>query len=400
MALTIGLTEKVAFKKREKLRLNNLIVINDTLREENDKRKLIENELSLHRTNLKKLISIQAKKLLDSEKNYSHIIENLHDWIWHVDINGMFIHNSPGLENVLGYTPEELEGKPWTFLFSERKIRKMKELLNQDEVKTMSLSDLEFSCLTKDNNVAFLETRCVLVLDENGKADGIRGISRDISEKKLFERKILKAIIETEEKERNRFAIELHDGLGATLSGINMYLNTIISEELEETVKNDLILKSNELIKQVAASVREIASDIRPFVLNEFGLVASIESVCDRLSTTGDVVIDIKTNQLTTQPDQDTELVLFRIISELLNNTIKHAGAKQINIDLFNVENKLFLIYQDNGIGFDYDKYLKDEAKGMGVQNIITRLTSVNGNYTIETKPGKGFRVYVEIGLE
>lgn len=400
LVLTVGLTEKVAYKKREKQRVTNLMEVNEQLREEIEKRSLMELELSLHKNHLEELVSNETIIRLENEKNYSYVVENLYDWVWQVDENGIFVFNSPGVGNVLGYTQKDLEGKHYNFVFSMRDTKKMLSLSLLNDEQYSTISDHEFSFLSKENKTVILETRCILKKDKDGNADGFYGISRDISEKKMLERKILKAIIETEEKERNRFAIELHDGLGATLSGINMYLNTIISEDLEEKVKNDLIQKSNILIKQVAADVREIARDIRPFVLNEFGLAASIDSLCDRLTTTGDTVIDLNSNKLSRALDQDTELVLFRIISELLNNTINHAKASHIKIDLFNVENKLFLIYHDDGIGFDYSEYLKNEQKGMGVQNIINRLTSVNGNYTIETKPGEGFRVYIEMALE
>lgn len=399
ITLTAGLTENIASKKREKLRLENLSTQNELLEREIGTRSEIEEELRQHKENLQELVEIKSRALLDSEREYSYIVENLHDWIWQVDRNGNFTFNSPGVENVIGYTAEYLKGKSYKTLFTDKKVEKVKTLLEQDVPTITGLSDIELTCMTKEGTLAFLEVRCVLIMDSEDEVKGLRGIARNISEKVYMKRKILRAVIETEEKERNRFAIELHDGLGATLSGINMYLNTIISEELDEKVKNDLIIKSHDLVKQVAASVREIASDIRPYVLTEFGLVASIESLCERLSTTGEITIDLKTSKLEKKIDKDNELVLFRILSELLNNTIKHAKATKIDIDLFNVESKIFLIYQDNGIGFDYGLYSLNEEKGMGVQNIITRVSSIGGTYEISTKPGKGFKAFIEISI-
>ena len=245
--------------------------------------------------------------------------------------------------------------------------------------------------------MAHLEVRCVIIFGSKGGVKGLRGIARDVTEKVNLERKVIKAVLETEEKERNRFAIELHDGLGATLSGINMYLNTIVSGDLDDDMKQDLIHKSHELIKQAAASTREIASDIRPYVLNEFGLVVSIESLSERFSATNELVIDLKTSKFAIEISKDVELILFRVISEMINNTIKHANADSIFINLFNEDNKIFLIYQDNGVGFVYEEYLDDDSNGMGIQNILTRIKSLGGKIEFSAATGgKGFKTYIE----
>ncbi len=102
---------------------------------------------------------------------------------------------------------------------------------------------------------------------------------------------------------------------------------------------------------------------------------------------------------MTERFDQTIEIVLYRVITELINNTMKHANASKIEIYLEMIDNVLQLTYLDDGIGFDKEKAMGAETGGMGLKNIISRLRSINGNYRIHSRPGAGFLVVVEIDI-
>ena len=97
--------------------------------------------------------------------------------------------------------------------------------------------------------------------------------------------------------------------------------------------------------------------------------------------------------------DQTIELVLYRVVTELLNNSIKHASASRIEVHLKKFDNILQLTYLDDGVGFDLDKVLQEEGSGMGLKNIISRLRSINGTYRIHSKKEAGTLVIVEVRL-
>ena len=180
-----------------------------------------------------------------------------------------------------------------------------------------------------------------------------------------MERKIVKTIIETEEKERNRFAKDLHDGIGALLSGIKMYLNLIMSGKVDETQKENLFVQTKELIGQAVSNAREIANNIKPHVLSHFGLAVSIKSFCEKISHSGQINIIFDSEGFSLKLEDDIELIFFRIVNELINNTLKHAHAQNSHIKLYNDEDSLFLNYSDDGIGFDVQNELKNTDKGM-----------------------------------
>ncbi len=110
------------------------------------------------------------------------------------------------------------------------------------------------------------------------------------------------------------------------------------------------------------------------------------------------IFIDYNTDNYTTKLNDDFELTIYRVISELINNTIKHAKAEKVTLHLRNINNILTLLYTDNGIGFDVDKMLSDKTKGNGLKNIFNRIETVNG--TCEIISNKEIGVYVRIKVD
>ena len=101
-----------------------------------------------------------------------------------------------------------------------------------------------------------------------------------------------------------------------------------------------------------------------------------------------------------TSVDQTIELIIYRVVNELLNNTIKHASAHQVNIQLEVIDKDMILTYEDDGIGFDFDKMLDDPRTGMGLKNIISRVKSVEGIITVCKETHKGFHITIRIKTE
>lgn len=202
------------------------------------------------------------------------------------------------------------------------------------------------------------------------------------------EAKILTAIIKTEEKERQRFAKELHDGLGPLLSSIKMAFSAVIREIPPEKDIN-LISNTNKLIDESIVTIKEISNNLSPHVLNNFGLARAIEHFVSNVNIPDSPNISFSHNLNHTNLPQNTEIVIYRVICELVNNSIKHAHAKNITIDLVDDNDTLTLEYFDDGIGLNPEKM--EDTQGMGFSNILSRVKSVNGDITISGKPGKGF---------
>lgn len=211
------------------------------------------------------------------------------------------------------------------------------------------------------------------------------------------ERSILTTIIQTEEKERGRLARDLHDGLGPLLSSMKLYVNVLGSSD---TQKEEVFKSTYEVIDESIALIKEIANNLSPHVLNDFGLASAIQSFCKRISVTKAIEIKFDSNVYDCRFDTNMEMVLFRVLKELVNNTIRHALAKGIEIFLLRTGNMLTLVYSDNGIGFDIRKVLDDRTSGMGISNIIHRVGSINGKIVFENQSPKGIQLKIEVALK
>jgi len=223
--------------------------------------------------------------------------------------------------------------------------------------------------------------------------------ARDISERKQMEREILSAIIQTEEKERGRIARDLHDGLGPLLSSLKLYVK--VFETADKIKKRDEMLKiTNEIIDESLLLIKEISNNLSPHVFNDFGLASAIQSFCKKITLTKAIDIKFDSNVYDQRFEPNVEMVLFRVLKELVNNTIKHALANRIEIFLLRTESLLSLIYSDNGIGFDIKKVLDNTASGMGISNIINRIGSINGKLMFESQTEKGIQVKIGVALK
>ena len=211
------------------------------------------------------------------------------------------------------------------------------------------------------------------------------------------ERKVLDTVIETEYKERKRFAEDLHDGLGVLLSTTRLYINEIEDSNKEE--RKQLIQQSNAMLDDAIANARNISNNIMPAALKNNGLEVAIKSFCDKINASGNIKIDVQSISFKKHYKNTIEITIYRILTEMINNTLKHAEATSISISLAQKANKLFITYKDNGKGFDYESMLNSTKKGMGLDNTISRINSIGGHCTIKSSAGNGFFAGIELSV-
>jgi len=212
--------------------------------------------------------------------------------------------------------------------------------------------------------------------------------------RKENESRVLNAIIRTEEKERKQFAKDMHDGLGPLLSSIKMSLSSINDENFSPQDKR-IFENSKLMIDESIRSLKEISNHLSPHILTNFGLVRALQNYAGKLNSLHSIKIDIKSTIGGYRYNYNIEVVIYRVITELITNTLKHAGASQITISIYNEEQALIVEYQDNGKGFDPDETLNKLQGGMGYDNINTRLKSIMAQMELKSDYGEG--VYVKI---
>ncbi len=272
------------------------------------------------------------------------------------------------------------------------------DLYRADDRKVLSdavsIMNYEEPQTTPDGHKIWLKTSKIPLKNATGSTIGVLGTYEDITEMKFMEKKILDAIIRTEEKEREKFAKNLHDDLGPLLSSIKMYVNTI--DSIQEIEKQKFIIDQlNEIVKEAIQSTKEISNDLSPHILKNYGLYASIESFARNVEE--HIVIKFQSNIADNRFSDEIETSLYRIIKELINNTIKHAGAAEIQLRIVLEGKNLRLNFKDNGVGFDYVNFDQKVTLGMGISNIISRVRSLKGRYSYLSEPGKGMSFELNI---
>ena len=221
-------------------------------------------------------------------------------------------------------------------------------------------------------------------------------IKKEEDTRKIAEKKVLNAVLRTEEKERKRFANDLHDGLGPLLSTVKMSLSALVKSENDNS-KLEIIKNAEKVIEEAIKSIKEISTNISPHVLNNFGLASAIKNFTDKIKESKIINIDFQSNMFGIRLDNDVEIVVYRSICELVNNTVKHAKASLINISL-NIKNDIIdILYDDDGTGCNIEETLEGQTEGMGLQNMLSRISSINGYLEMDSKKGKGFHAYFSI---
>lgn len=202
------------------------------------------------------------------------------------------------------------------------------------------------------------------------------------------------SLLEGQDIERQRIAEEIHDNLGSILATLSMYTHAL-QKHHDEHERIRYVHKINEIAHQAITEVRKISHRLDASALNHVGFKNAMQDLIGAVNETGELIINAQIELTDTLP-AEVSTNIYRILQELLNNTLKHAHATAISIDIAMVGKSLSLIYEDNGTGFSP---VRTTQKGMGLRNIIARVEKLNGLISFETTPTNGFSTVIEIPL-
>lgn len=218
-------------------------------------------------------------------------------------------------------------------------------------------------------------------------------------QRKLTERRILNTVLRTEEKERLNFSKELHDGLGPLLSSAKMSLSELAKSH-QSAEDAELLRNTAYVIDEAIRSIREISNKLSPHMLNTFGLAKAVGNFVNKaasISADRHIAIKFDTNLRSERFDSNVEVILYRVIGELFNNSFKHSGATIITLSMTYDNDIISIDYTDNGKGFDTDAVLDT---GMGLSNITSRIQSIKGSVEIESERTKGMKAHITVNVK
>lgn len=312
---------------------------------------------------------------------------------------------NPGFTRLTGYSVKEVLGKTPRILQGPKTDRKV-----LDRLKHCLKNGKPFSGETinyrKNGEEYYLEWHISPIRNRRGAITHFVSVQRDITERIMAQEISEKlkqqtarttAIVETQEDERRRIARELHDGLGQMLVAAKFNLE-VLQEKLDEPESLKRLSDVKEVLNSVMKETRRIAYNLMPSVLEDFGLGPALNFLCEQVSKTSCLPIVFHTHNSLGRLPVSTEIGLYRIAQEALNNIVKHADARQVHVQVFLKHKRIRMTIEDDGKGFTVTPWSMRTftQSGNGLFNMRERAESLGGTFAIHSRPGHGTEIIVE----
>jgi signal transduction histidine kinase len=220
-------------------------------------------------------------------------------------------------------------------------------------------------------------------------------IQKELEKKDLVlahQKEQLHAVIITQEEERKRIAQDLHDDISSKLNVVSLNSYLLTSGNLTETETKEITANIINITAKALDNSRKIAHNLLPPVFDKFGLHAGVEELCEEFESSKSVKVTYKNKIDFDENEKDKHLHVFRILQELMNNSLRHGKASEISITFDCNEGVTNCFYKDNGVGFDSKS--PENHKGLGMKNIDSRISFLNGNMNISSDINKGVEVF------
>jgi len=340
------------------------------------------------------MLGEELKDRTISRDYFNNIFNSVSDMVFVLDKQGKIENINEPVTQHLQYSRDYLLGKPASYLLEKQRPGWFSKILKDTRVAQSSSYETVFR--TKDNNSIPVLISASLLIGAKNQKGKVLMTAKDISFQKKTQNVVLKAIIETEEKERTRFAADIHDSIGQQLSAIKFYIGTSVGT-VEDPKQKAILLKANAALLDVQADMRNICFNIMPKSLELFGLIKAVEELCSKNELLDQIKIIISEPGDFPRLPVLHEFALFRIIQEFINNALKHSKADTLQIVFAHRKQMGFVSLSDNGIGFDLANL---PSHGMGLNNVRSRIRPYNGEVDIISRPGKGTRYEISIPID
>lgn len=337
---------------------------------------------------LEQLVAERTADLVTSTERYRSLVQDLPDMVYEMDANGRLTFVSNASLAVMGYRPEEMIGRPRReYVVPEDRHKFDEERQRASEGEQMS--NLVLRHRAKDGSLRWLAIHSRGLFDRERRIIGRRGVARDMSQQILAERRVRELshkLINAQEEERKRVALDLHDELGQLLSALKIGLQSFAQQrggdeagELQRLIR---------LSQKIMDRIRAMAYHLRPAILDSFGLVPALEDLCESLGESGLIQVQTQLQEVDEKAlSPEAKTALFRFVQESLTNAVKHSGSEQARVVLEQTGQYLRLTVTDEGSGFDVSEALGagPESKHMGLLGMDERIHLIGGRLSIDS---------------
>ncbi len=339
--------------------------------------------------------TIANEKLQKSERLYRTLFEQTNDSILIIKGSKIVDYNIIAEQLYSRLKDNTVENVPFVNLDTGLIEYKSEiDLLNRIEKGVaQNKQNIEWIHKNEKNNELIYTLVNVIPLTELGP-DYYMIVEKDITDRKRSQNLVLNSIIQTEENERKRISSDLHDGIGPILTTIKLYTQALLDAK---TIEKQNIIKDKLLgiVDEAVSSISEISFNISPHILVNYGIIAAVDSFIKKFNLNEKFEIDFIHNKLN-RFDENREITIYRLFTELINNTLKHSEAKAVEFRIEEKGNCIELYYRDNGIGFNPDKIVANSL-GMGLGNLKSRVQAFDGQFILRSNEGKGMEVDIKM---
>jgi PAS domain S-box-containing protein len=339
----------------------------------------------------------------EAELNEAQRLASIGSWEWDILADGVTCSNE--VRRIYGREDQNSPDRP----FSEAvhpDDRARRSAAVDAALKGGSPYNTEFRIIRPDKSVRFVHSRGRLIYDESGKPVRMLGMTQDITERKRTAKELEEAndqlrllsrrLFEVQEEERRHLARELHDEIGQALTAAKINLQSITGNGGSATVAR--LQETTAILDRLLGQVRKISLDLRPSMLDDLGLVPALRSLLDQQGRRASVAVRFSAENIPEKLDPEIQTTCFRIAQEAITNTLRHAHATHVDVDLRRENGKLRLLIRDNGIGFDVES-AQAQTVGLGLIGVRERAALVGGRAKIISSPNKGTTIEVSAPL-
>ncbi len=340
-----------------------------------------------------------------SRKRFQTVFEqsSLGMKIINADLRIVMVNRS--LTKILGYSEEELLGANIVDLSHPDFKSAWEHLREQLWSNSRQSFSIDACLIRKDrsslwchlNSITFEdhgETLGYTVIEDISERKRLEQLEKDMQEQRLLlqqQAEVVKATLLTQEKERERIAEGLHNSLGQLLFAAQIELNQV-SFTAQSEKDRAALKKAADLLYSSIRECRQISHQLMPVILHDYGLKAAIEGICRDMP--GVVAFSSHIQLLTPKNDRSFEIVVYRLIQELVLNISKHSEATRGLISITENTREVVITVEDNGIGFDREKV---KGEGIGLASVRNNVNLLNGSFSLKSAPGEGTKITVSL---
>lgn len=347
-------------------------------------------------------IDVSEQSMDVSEQKYRHLFENASDAIWVQDVNGLFEDGNQAWHRLTGFSVEDVKGAHVAKFLSQESLALAREVRNKLVKGEEFEQPYEQQFYIKDGSVKTVKMSTNAIIS-GGRITGFEHVVRDVTQEKQRQENVqvyIQQITRAQEEERKRISRDLHDDVSPDLIILIQKLDNLATAQHLKLamVKENLEDIRGQAVKALEG-LRATAQGLRPRVIDDLGLVAALEWIAEELERDQGIRTKVESRSMERPLPPETQILLFRIAQEALNNIRKHAQASEVNISLEGGEKNIKMTVTDDGHGFETPGKIEGMVSEgrLGLMGMYERAMLLNGNLQIKSAPGKGTEITVTL---